>query len=120
VHSCERPENKPSAYLRDVLDRVSTHPTSRVDDLLPSRGVLPKAAGWMRAGLTADSVRLPIRDRARATAPLAGAELAEPGGWLAGGGAGLRRRAPLRHPPPPDRLSASRSHAVSAGVRVAD
>jgi hypothetical protein len=27
--------------LPDVLDRVSTHPASRVDDLLPARRVLP-------------------------------------------------------------------------------
>jgi hypothetical protein len=28
--------------LRDILDRVSTHPASRIDDLLPDRRVLPK------------------------------------------------------------------------------
>jgi hypothetical protein len=27
----------PFAYLRDVLDRVSTHPASRIADLTPSR-----------------------------------------------------------------------------------
>ena len=41
VQSCKRLGNKPFAYLRDVLDRVSTHPASRVDDLLPDRRVLP-------------------------------------------------------------------------------
>ena len=25
----------PFAYLRDVLDRVSTHPNSRIEELLP-------------------------------------------------------------------------------------
>jgi hypothetical protein len=27
----------PFAYLRDVLDRVSTHPMSRIEELLPDR-----------------------------------------------------------------------------------
>ena len=27
----------PLAYLRDVLDRVSTHPNSRIEELLPDR-----------------------------------------------------------------------------------
>lgn len=27
----------PQAYLRDVLDRISTHPASRIDELLPDR-----------------------------------------------------------------------------------
>ncbi|RUL81006.1 IS66 family transposase, partial [Tautonia sociabilis] len=45
VQSCKRNGNEPFAYLRDVLDRVSTHPASRVDDLLPDRRVLPGAAG---------------------------------------------------------------------------
>jgi hypothetical protein len=31
--------------LREVLDRVSTHPNSRIDDLLPDRRVLPGATG---------------------------------------------------------------------------
>ena len=43
VQSCKSLGNEPFAYLRDVLDRVSTHPASRVDDLLPDRRVLLKA-----------------------------------------------------------------------------
>jgi hypothetical protein len=27
----------PLAYLRDVLDRISTHPAKRIDELLPDR-----------------------------------------------------------------------------------
>jgi hypothetical protein len=34
----------PFAYLRDVLDRVSTHPNSRIEELLPDR--------WKPAELT--------------------------------------------------------------------
>ncbi|HEY1562256.1 MAG TPA: IS66 family transposase [Caulobacteraceae bacterium] len=41
VQSCKNLGNEPFAYLRDVLDRVSTHPASRIDDLLPDRRVLP-------------------------------------------------------------------------------
>ena len=43
VQSCKNLGNEPFAYLRDVLARVSTHPNSRVDDLLPDRRALPKA-----------------------------------------------------------------------------
>ena len=35
---------EPFAYLRDVLDRVSTHPNSRIADLLPDRWVKPESA----------------------------------------------------------------------------
>ena len=42
VQSCKRLGNEPFAYLRDLLDRVSMHPASRIDDLLPDRRVLPK------------------------------------------------------------------------------
>jgi hypothetical protein len=41
--------NEPFAYLRDVLARVSTHPASRIDDLLPDRRVLPEPAGDRKA-----------------------------------------------------------------------
>jgi transposase len=41
VQSCKNLGNEPFAYLRDVLERVSTHPASRIDDLLPDRRVLP-------------------------------------------------------------------------------
>jgi hypothetical protein len=44
VQSCKNLGNEPFTYLRDVLDRVSTHLASRVDDLLPDRRVLPKAS----------------------------------------------------------------------------
>jgi transposase len=41
VQSGRRLGTAPHAYLHDVLNRVSTHPASRVDDLLPDRWVLP-------------------------------------------------------------------------------
>ena len=44
VQSCKNLGNEPFAYLRDVLDRVSTHPNSRIDDLLPDRRVWTKAS----------------------------------------------------------------------------
>jgi hypothetical protein len=37
VASCKLCRIDPFAYLRDVLDRVSTHPASRIADLTPSR-----------------------------------------------------------------------------------
>jgi len=42
VRSCKNLGNEPFAYLRDILDHVSTHPASRIDDLLPDRRVSPK------------------------------------------------------------------------------
>jgi hypothetical protein len=41
VQSCKNLGNEPFAYLRDVRDRVSTHPASRVADLLPDRRMWP-------------------------------------------------------------------------------
>jgi transposase len=43
VQSCKNLGNEPFAYLRDVLERVSTHPAGQIDDLLPDRRVLPEA-----------------------------------------------------------------------------
>ncbi len=45
VQSCKDLGNEPFAYLRDVLDRVSTHPDSRIDELLPDRWKPPGPAG---------------------------------------------------------------------------
>lgn len=44
AQSCKNLGNEPFAYLRDALARVSTHPSSRVDDLLPDRRVWTKAS----------------------------------------------------------------------------
>jgi transposase len=49
VQSCKNLGNEPFAYLRDVLARVSTHPASRIDDLLPDRRVLPEPVGDRKA-----------------------------------------------------------------------
>jgi transposase len=35
--SCKEAGAEPLAYLRDVLERVSTHPASRIEELLPDR-----------------------------------------------------------------------------------
>lgn len=45
VQSCQRLGNEPFAYLRDALDRVSTHSPSPVDELLPDRRVLAQWGG---------------------------------------------------------------------------
>jgi transposase len=37
VQSCHALGVEPWAYLRDVLDRISTHPHSRIAELLPDR-----------------------------------------------------------------------------------
>jgi transposase len=34
----------PFAYLRDVLDRVSTHPNRRIEELLPDRWKPPDSS----------------------------------------------------------------------------
>src|SRR3954453_10455542 len=35
----------PQAYLRDVLDRISTHPARRIEELLPDRWQALRQAG---------------------------------------------------------------------------
>jgi hypothetical protein len=35
--SCKGRDVEPFAYLRDVIERVSTHPNSRIAELLPDR-----------------------------------------------------------------------------------
>ena len=37
IRSCERHKVNAWEYLRDVLARISTHPASQMDDLLPHR-----------------------------------------------------------------------------------
>ena len=37
VQSCKAHQVDPFAYLRDIIDRVSTHPMSRIDELTPRR-----------------------------------------------------------------------------------
>jgi transposase len=46
--TCKELGIDPFAYLRDVLGRVSTHPNSRIEELLPDRwkpAVLPDSIG---------------------------------------------------------------------------
>jgi len=45
--TCKELGIDPFAYLRDVLDRVSTHPNSRIEELLPDRW---KPAEWPDPG----------------------------------------------------------------------
>ncbi len=42
VASCKLCEIDPFAYFRDVLQRISTHPASRIDELLPPNWTNPK------------------------------------------------------------------------------
>ena len=37
VQTCKANQVDPFAYLRDVIDRVSTHPMSRIGELTPRR-----------------------------------------------------------------------------------
>src|SRR6202042_587675 len=43
--TCKDLKIDPQAYLRDVLDRISTHPARRVDELLPDRWEELRRAG---------------------------------------------------------------------------
>ena len=47
VQTCKAHQVDPFAYLRDIIDRVSTHPMSRIDELTPRRW---KALRLQRAG----------------------------------------------------------------------
>ncbi|MCP4212288.1 MAG: IS66 family transposase, partial [Halieaceae bacterium] len=37
VESCRQAQISPWAYLKDVLERLSTHPASEIADLVPAR-----------------------------------------------------------------------------------
>jgi IS66 C-terminal element len=52
TESCKNLGVDPWAYLRDVLDRVSIHPASRIDQLLPDRweAIRPSREAAKRAG----------------------------------------------------------------------
>jgi transposase len=43
--TCKSMEIDPQAYLRDVLDRISTHPARRIKELLPDRWQKLRQAG---------------------------------------------------------------------------
>jgi hypothetical protein len=43
--TCKNLGIDPQAYLRDVLDRISTHPQRRIDELLPDRWQALRQAG---------------------------------------------------------------------------
>ena len=43
--TCKELEIDPQAYLRDVLDRISTHPARRIEELLPDRWRALRQAG---------------------------------------------------------------------------
>jgi len=45
VQSCKAHQIDPFAYLRDIIDRVSTHPASRIDELSPRRWKELRQAG---------------------------------------------------------------------------
>jgi len=44
METCKELGVDPFAYLRDVLDRVSTHPHSRIGELLPDLWHAPRQA----------------------------------------------------------------------------
>jgi hypothetical protein len=48
VETCRQNNVEPKAYLADVLQRISTHPNSRIDELLPYH--------WKPPGKTKDVV----------------------------------------------------------------
>jgi len=40
ITTCKRLGIDPFAYLRDIFERISTHPGSRLEELLPDNGLL--------------------------------------------------------------------------------
>jgi transposase len=48
--TCKELEIDPQAYLRDVLDRISTHPAKRLDESLPDRWQESRRAGAAGTG----------------------------------------------------------------------
>jgi transposase len=56
TETCQRLGVEPWAYLRDVLDRLSTHPASRIEELLPDRWEALRRAGAIPCGAEEGSV----------------------------------------------------------------
>ena len=54
VETCKRNGINVYEYLRDVLDRISTHPASAIDELLPAPG------RWARTSLPATERARPV------------------------------------------------------------
>jgi transposase len=46
VHSARINGHDPYAYLKDILERLPTHPASRIDELLPHRWAGSTSASW--------------------------------------------------------------------------
>ena len=70
VATCRRHEIDPFEYLRDVIDRVSTHPMGRIEELLPDR--------WKRLR-QAEPTNAPLPQHAAAGSPAPpGKQLASP------------------------------------------
>ena len=70
--TCKELEIDPQAYLRDVLDRISTHPARRIEELLPDRWRGNAPVWRCRRGLTVPEPRaclLPDSPGAMARAP---------------------------------------------------
>jgi len=62
TESCKNLGVDPWAYLRDVLDRVSTHPASRIDELLPDRWeAIRRSRAEATAAMAADATAKPPR-----------------------------------------------------------
>ncbi len=51
ITTCKRLHINPFAYLRDIFERIGTHPVSRRDELLPDQ--------WMAAHATATALTFP-------------------------------------------------------------
>ena len=56
TETCKRLGVDPWAYLKDVLDRLSTHPASRIEELLPDRWEALRRAAAISSGTEAGSV----------------------------------------------------------------
>jgi transposase len=62
TESCKNLGIDPWAYLRDVLDRVSTHPASRIDELLPDRWeAIRRSRAAATVAMAADATAKPPR-----------------------------------------------------------
>jgi transposase len=45
ITTCKRLDLDPFAYLRDIFERISTHPQSRLADLLPDAWMVAQTGG---------------------------------------------------------------------------
>jgi hypothetical protein len=101
--SCKDLGIDPQAYLRDVLDRMSTHPAKRIDELLPDRSEEPRRTDAPEPRVCRHHGQARRDDARRASGssrPASASAPVEPGAIESASPVTTSRRCPEHHPAP--------------------